>query len=59
MHSGAAKRYFTLTQQGIDFNKEIKQVKQEMLVLAEIKSKGIVIRSKERFRRWRKMHTIL
>lgn len=42
------QRYFKLTQQGIDFNEEIKQVKQEMLMLAEIKSKGIIMRSKER-----------
>ena len=42
------QRYFNLIQQGFDFNEEIKQVKQQMMVLTDIKSKGIIIRSKER-----------
>ena len=42
------QRYFYLIQQGHDFSEEIKMVKNEMLVLSEIKSKGVIIRSKER-----------
>ena len=42
------QRYFKLNQQGMDFNEEIKQIKIEMSVLAEIKSKGVILRSKER-----------
>ncbi len=42
------QRYFNLQQQGLDFSEDIKQVKSEILVLAEIKSKGIILRSKER-----------
>ena len=39
------QRYFKVNQQGMDFNEEIKA---EMLLLAEKKSKGIILRSKER-----------
>ena len=42
------QRYFKLLTQGFDFNQEIKEVKKQMSALAEIKSKGILIRSKER-----------
>lgn len=42
------QRYFKLNQQGMDFNEEIKQIKTEMSVLAEFKSKGVILRSKER-----------
>ena len=42
------ERYFKLEQQGMDFNEEIKQIKTEMSVLAEIKSKGVILRSKEK-----------
>lgn len=42
------QRYFKLNQQGMDFNEEIKQIKREMSLLAEIKSKGVILRSRER-----------
>ncbi|XP_070771031.1 LOW QUALITY PROTEIN: uncharacterized protein [Enoplosus armatus] len=42
------QRYFKLNQQGMDFNEEIKQIKTEMSASAEIKSKGVILRSKER-----------
>lgn len=42
------QRYFKLNQNGMDFNEEIKQIKTEMSVLAEIKSKGVILRSRER-----------
>lgn len=42
------QRYFKLIQHGMDFNEEIKQIKTEMSVLAEINSKGVILRSKER-----------
>lgn len=42
------QRYFNLNQIGMDFNEEIKQVKKEMSVLSEIKSKGVILRSRER-----------
>lgn len=42
------ERYFNLGQQGFDFNYEIKEVKKEMALLAEQKSKGVILRSKER-----------
>lgn len=42
------QRYFKLTQYGMDFNEEIKEVKSEMSGLAEIKSKGVILRSRER-----------
>lgn len=42
------QRYFKLNQQGMDFSEEIKQIKTEMSVLAEIKSKGVILRSRER-----------
>ena len=42
------QRYFKLTQQGFDFNQEIRLVKNQMLILSEITSKGIIVRSKER-----------
>ena len=41
-------RYYILNQQGMDFNKEIREVKKEMSILAEIKSKGVILRSRER-----------
>ena len=42
------QRYFKLQQEGFDFNEEIREVKAQMSVLAEIKAKGVLIRSKER-----------
>lgn len=42
------QRYFNLEQHGMDFNEEIKQIKKEMSVLAETKSKGVILRSKEK-----------
>ena len=42
------ERYFILRNQGIDFNYEIKEVKQEMTILSLEKSKGVILRSKER-----------
>ena len=42
------QRYFKLNQHGMDFNEEIKNIKTEMSVLAEIKSKGVILRSRER-----------
>lgn len=42
------QRYFNLKQNGLDFNEEIQEVKKEMSVLAEIKSKGFILRSKEK-----------
>uniref|UniRef100_A0A8C7IU91 Reverse transcriptase domain-containing protein n=1 Tax=Oncorhynchus kisutch TaxID=8019 RepID=A0A8C7IU91_ONCKI len=42
------ERYFNLCQQGLDFNQEIKEVKKEMAFLAEQRSKGVILRSKER-----------
>lgn len=42
------QRYFKLNQQGIDFNEEIKQIKTEMSALAEIKSNGVILRSREK-----------
>lgn len=41
------QRYFELNKHGLNFNDEIKQVKTEMSNLAEIQSKGIILRSKE------------
>lgn len=40
------QKYFILNQHGLDFSNEIKQVKEEMSAIAEIKSKGIIVRSK-------------
>lgn len=42
------QQYFKLNQKGMDFNEEIKQIKTEMSVLAETKSKGVILRSKEK-----------
>lgn len=42
------ERYFTLRQAGLDFNDEIREVKKEMSILAEEKSKGVILRSRER-----------
>lgn len=42
------QHYFYLLSQGFDFNDEIKEVKKEMSELAEVKSRGIIFRSKER-----------
>ena len=42
------QRYFMFQQHGHDFNDLINEVKQEMLILAETKSKGIILRSRER-----------
>ena len=42
------QRYFNYNQQGFDFNDLIKEVKQEMATIAETKSKGIILRSRER-----------
>ena len=42
------QRYFNYNQQGFDFNDLIKEVKQEMSMIAETKSKGIILRSRER-----------
>lgn len=41
------QRYFNLRQLGIDFNQEIREIKREMSVLAEVKSKGVILRSRE------------
>lgn len=40
------QRYFKLNQYGFDFNEEIKEIKKEMSVLAEIKSKGVILRAR-------------
>lgn len=42
------QRYFKLNRQEMDFNEEIKQIKMEMSALAEIKSKGVILRSREK-----------
>ena len=42
------QRYFILLNQGFDFKTEIQEVKRAMSVLSEIRSKGAVIRSKEK-----------
>jgi len=42
------QRYFNLLNIGLDFNEEIKEVKKEMMILSEITSKGVILRSKER-----------
>ena len=42
------QRYFTLNQQGFDFNEMIKEVKREMSILAETKSRGVILRSREK-----------
>lgn len=42
------QRYFYLLSQGFDFNEEIKEVKKDMSELAEVKSRGVLFRSKER-----------
>ncbi len=42
------KMYFNLLNNGFDFNNEIQEVKKEMSVLANIESKGVILRSKER-----------
>ena len=41
------QRYFSLLNNGVDFSEEIKEVKKEMSVLNEIKSKGAILRSRE------------
>ncbi len=38
--------YFYLFNQGFDFIDEIKEVKKEMLELAEVKSRGVILRRK-------------
>jgi len=42
------QRYFNLLNDGIDFSEEIKEIKQEMSVLSEIQSKGVILRSREK-----------
>ena len=42
------QRYFRMNQQGMDFSEEIKQIKKDMSVLAEIQSRGVIVRSRER-----------
>lgn len=42
------RRYFTLCNQGFDFNKYIRQVKRTMAELSEIKNKRIILQSRER-----------
>ena len=42
------QRYFMLQQHGHVFNELINEVKDEMSILAEIKSKGVILRSRER-----------
>nr|BAC82621.1 pol-like protein [Danio rerio] len=42
------QRYFNLLNMGFDFNNEIKEVKKEMLVLAEENSRGVILRAKEK-----------
>ena len=42
------QRYFNLIRQGIDFNEEIKEIKEEMSILAEQHSRGVILRSRER-----------
>ena len=42
------ERYFKLNNHGFDFNEEIREVKDQMTVIANIKSQGIILRSKER-----------
>lgn len=41
------QRYLNLNQNGVDFNEEIKQVKKAVSVLAEMKIKGVILRSRE------------
>ncbi len=42
------QRYFNLLNKGLDFSKEITEVKKEMSVLSSIQGKGVILRSKER-----------
>jgi exonuclease III len=42
------QRYFNLLNDGFDFSEEIKEIKQEMSVLSESQSKGVILRSRER-----------
>lgn len=42
------QRYFKLSSQGFDFKNEILEIKKEMEKLAEIKSHGVILRSKEK-----------
>jgi exonuclease III len=42
------QRYFNLLNNGLDFNEDVKKVKEEMSVLAETKSKGVILRSREK-----------
>ena len=42
------QRYFKLNSQGFDFNNEILETKKQMETLAEIKSRGVILRSKEK-----------
>ena len=42
------QRYFNLVSCGLDFNDDIKQVKEEMSKIAEQRSKGVILRSKEK-----------
>lgn len=47
------QRYYLLNQQGINFNDEIKEVKEEMQEIADIKSMGVILRSREKRERRR------
>lgn len=40
------QRYYLLNQQGINFNDEIKEVKEEMQEIADIKCMGVILRSR-------------
>lgn len=42
------QRYHLLNQQGINFNKKIKEVKKEMSAIANVKSMGVILRSREK-----------
>ncbi|XP_077060974.1 uncharacterized protein LOC143713527 [Siphateles boraxobius] len=42
------QRYFNLLNSGLDFTEEIKEVKKEMSDLSETKTKGVILRCKER-----------
>ncbi len=42
------QKYFNLLNKGLDFSKDITEVKKEMSVLSSIQGKGVILRSKER-----------
>lgn len=42
------QRYFKLTSQGFDFNSEILEIKRQMNEIAETKSRGVILRSREK-----------